>query len=104
MLDDLNGILLEDSTAAGIDSTNFKPELYLHAIEKSIQLHEPSSAKGIELELNESLNNAFRRFSRSVKEEEYVSNYRVYKEKFLNLRQYVPVSYTHLTLPTNREV
>lgn len=89
ILDELNAILIEDRTPAEKDSIIFKPELYLHEFEKRMQLHISSSTKGIELELIESLNNAFRRFSKSVTEEEYVSNYRLYKERFLNLRQYV---------------
>jgi len=89
VLDELNEILMEDSAAADNESIISRQDMYLHELEKRIQLQEQSSTNSIELELKESLDHAFRRFSLSVKGREYTSNYRLYQEKFLNLRQYV---------------
>ena len=93
ILDGLNTMLIEsqphDSVTIENEDIILSPAMYLDEFEKKLQLQESSPVNDTELELSESLKNAFIRFSYSVKAEEYVSNYQVYKEKFLNLRQYV---------------
>lgn len=93
ILDGLNTMLIENQPQDSVTTENegiiLSPAMYLDEFEKKLQLQESSPVNDTELELSESLNNAFIRFSYSVKAEEYVSNYQVYKEKFLNLRQYV---------------
>lgn len=93
ILDGLNTMLIESQPHDSVTTENegkiISPAMYLDEFEKKLQLQESSPVNDTELELSESLKNAFIRFSYSVKAEEYVSNYQVYKEKFLNLRQYV---------------